>query len=186
MFLLFFHPLASLAIIDWSDYPTCAQPQLQDTAPIDCDYGDEGGGAVESNSCLCTDDNFLNAAALAIYNNCGCTDLVKSANAFISNCDETDTPAVLNTEEFVAAGDGGLPTCSSGGTKSSSASDLSPTASAGGQPSSTGSGSQDGGNESGGGTPESNKIALGVGIGVGLPGAIAGLIGIYRCIERRD
>ena len=74
----------------------------------------------------------------------------------------------------------------SGASHSSDASDHSTSSQAGGQPSSTSSpGHSDGSGGGGGGLTESNKIALGVGLGVGLPSAIVAIATMVKYIRGR-
>lgn len=170
--LVFLIALPTLNAFDWADYPVCAQTQLENLAPLSCDTGN----LYTSNNCLCSDTSFLDAAALAIYNNCDCTDLTHSANTMVSNCDASGTPSVLTVGEFIAAGDGGSQDC---GGDSSSSDSPAPANTSGG--SGTSSSSNNNSQSSDGGLSRAAEIGT-------IVGTVAGVIGtavaIWMCCCR--
>lgn len=185
--------VADFTLADFSDYPSCAQPILLATAPESCYYGDSTTAESQAtNNCLCSDTAWLKLMASNIAGGCDCSTLDTSAGTTIANCDFTDTPSVLTTDQIIAAGG-----C---GTKSSTSasSSVQPITTAGGRPgpsssisilpSSSTSPSQShniphgpthtgsGGSNNGGNSAHSSGLSSGakVGIGAGV-GAVAGL-----------
>ena len=164
------------ASFDFYIYPICAQPILDSTAPSRCDYGQETTGeVVEEVACLCSDASWLNNAASQIGGSCGCTDLIDSAKTLSSGCDAGGTPSALTADEFIAAGN-----CSpeNGGGANDSTTNPENTA-----PADTTTAGKSGDSSD---SPTSDRIALGVGIGIGVPTAILTAFGVWlQCIRKQ-
>lgn len=100
------------AAFAWDSFPDCAQPILERYAPIACDFGVNPGYELNhTNACLCSNQRFQDSSAVAIYIACGCITLSQSANQLVTNCDNTNTPAVLTADEFISTGDSNQSSC---------------------------------------------------------------------------
>jgi hypothetical protein len=96
----------------WAPYPTCAQPLLNANVPTDCMFGWLTQQEVdETNACLCASQGFLNNAAQAIYNNCGCDDLITSASLIVTACGISGTTSAYDEAQIISAGVGGQSAC---------------------------------------------------------------------------
>jgi hypothetical protein len=62
--------------------------------------------------CFCSDRDFLNASAVAIYQQCGCIELEAASHLLALDCAHYGTSCVLSGSDFVKAGCGSI-TCSS-------------------------------------------------------------------------
>lgn len=71
------------------------------------------GDATTTDECLCYDNEFLTNSALGIFANCGCTDLIISADLLVSICEEYAGGISMSFTEIIAAGDGGNSACES-------------------------------------------------------------------------
>jgi hypothetical protein len=60
---------------------------------------------------MCTNKDFLNDAAQAIYTNCGCDDLITSASLIVTNCESFGTTPIYDEAQIISAGDGGQSVC---------------------------------------------------------------------------
>jgi hypothetical protein len=185
---------------DWSVYPSCAQPALQNNAPESCDYGSDEVDITLTDDCLCSDNGFIESAASEIYTSCGCEILTTSADLMNTACSEYAPGFLqLTVAEIIYAGDGGQSVCGYKSAASTSASIAAATSSSTAPAStqstspSTGSASApttasapSSNNNNGGGGGGSN---LGVGGIIGIVAGICTIIGtivtIWMCCRRR-
>lgn len=109
---LIFHASLIACSFDFSVYPLCAQPGLQNNAPVSCDYGSDQADITLTDDCLCGDNGFVEGAAAAIYTSCGCDVLTTSAQLMYTACTEY-APGFLqfSVAEIIYAGDGGQSIC---------------------------------------------------------------------------
>ncbi|PMD33222.1 hypothetical protein L207DRAFT_167981 [Hyaloscypha variabilis F] len=182
--------LAPRQSLSFSDYPACAQSCLSYlSGSTNCIT--PGITATEANYCLCNDIPYLSAVAKCTYNNCGVSILDEMAQISVSNCASTGTPSALTVQEMI---DEGLPSSVSSATSSTVARSESTTSAAAPESTQTASiivngngntvGTSSGGSNcvdcnKSGGISQSDKIALGIGIGFGIPSVIIGIVGIW-------
>lgn len=166
-----------LASFNFAAYPSCTQNILYETAPNKCDYDD----SIEATNCLCSDTTWLKDIAEKIQSTCSCAELNISASTLVYACSLMGTPSALSDHDIIAAGD-----CISGGGDDSSSAAPAPSSGASND-ANTASGNM--GTKSGGDnndSPTSDRIALGVGIGIGLPTALLAAITVWlQCRKRR-
>ncbi|KAE9380059.1 hypothetical protein N431DRAFT_448877 [Stipitochalara longipes BDJ] len=175
---------------DLSDYPPCAQTCIANfISSTNCIA--PGATAVSQNLCLCNDLPYLSAVAKCTYNECGSAILDDMAQISVSNCASTGTPSAFTVQQMI---DEGLPS-SAASAKSSSVARSDPTTSAAvpqGSPTAAivvnGNGNTIGTSSGGnncvdcnknGGISQSDKIALGIGIGFGVPTVVIGIWGLW-------
>lgn len=113
----------------------------------------------ETNDCLCADKSYLIAAMQHIKSNCGCNEVINAAGTSFQNCQYNGSPSVLSENQLVSAG--GCHAASSG------------------TPISTTPSNND--------SPTSDHIALGVGLGLGIPTLAITAFGVwYRFGDGRN
>lgn len=126
--------------------------------------------------CLCSDVNFLTGAARAVYNTCGEDDLRNTAEACDTTCQNNGAQMALTIDELVRRGEGSSSTTTSKSTtlKTSTTTSKS-TASTTSTSTPTSGASRDTEEDDKGGFTTDQKIALGCGLGIGLPAALCSL-----------
>lgn len=212
--LALFHALVYLTIpalsaFNFGPYPECAQSYLYNHAPTYCDYGNlNDQETAEEDKCLCADSGFLGGSAQDIWKNCGCSDLMTTANMIVDICVAYGSNSIYTTDEIIRIGDGGQATCLNPGatvsqtsqsvqstqttpqatsqdTSSTKSVDISTSSSVTSSASGTSSTSIQQTSQSDDATglqKQSNQIALGCSLGVGLPGTLAAICAlVHRC-----
>lgn len=164
-------------------FPACAQF---------CAYNIPTAGCVGTDdACLCTNIPYLTSIAACIGLDCTAAGVSTSADVFIADCNTSGVTLAMSKAEFVAAANGALssaaPTRTTTVGEVASPTDASPTTSQAASettkttttnaPQQTGS--------TGGGLSTSDKIALGVGIGFGIPAVIAAIATCWMCLRGR-
>jgi hypothetical protein len=165
-------------------FPICAQSCVAYVYPTGCVLGDD--------SCTCINIPYLNEVAACIGLSCTAAGLDTSAAVFIYDCDASGTSFALSRDEFVAAGNGGAAASSFITVASpTSAMEAGPTASDASsmtteKASETTKAVTPKQTQSGGvGLSTSDKIALGVGIGFGVPTTIGVIVTCWMCLRGR-
>jgi hypothetical protein len=149
-----------MVVADFSNHPVCAQAQLESNIPSECDFGD-------SQACICNDIEYLTTAAEAIAQNCDCTEVALSASQAFIDCNMIGSPMVMSADEFVdAAG------CFDSRAYARAAAPL-PSYSAYAEPPATPGTTTSS-------DPKANKIALGVGLGIGIPSLIIAAATLWK------
>jgi hypothetical protein len=83
------------------DYSTCAQACFETNADEpDCPFDTSG----THNACLCGSESFLVDFMTCTFESCGGELLVSTADISVSNCDSTNTLAVLTAAQLMSAG----------------------------------------------------------------------------------
>ena len=150
---------------DFNDYPFCARSILCDQASTACDFGLETDALkLKDVNCLCRDRSWLTGVAQAIYAQCGCGDLVITANTAEEICSDVATvQLILTPDELITIGAGQGSACATNATNTP---------------------------DVGNGLTEDNKIGLGVGIGIGVPALLVAVITLWfsvrHAIEARN
>jgi hypothetical protein len=136
---------------------TCPDRCLEKySEPFLCDTKETG--------CLCGDVDLLNDLAACIGSNCSPSELSRSANDIRTDCANEGEQMAISVQEFIDAGNEG---------------DSNSEVTTAGDSVTVGTLNLNAGNDSGTGLTKDHKIALGVGIGFGLPTLFLGVLGLW-------
>lgn len=169
----------------WSDYPTCeeqchesvwASQQCSLENSCECDSGQMSACLCLADRCLCVTGSWLIAVAQCIGHQCGSAAVTDAATIVQHACIANGFSLAVSTSELVSVGLAAIPTTTTTTTASSSASSSSSSSSASSLPAQL---------DCNNCLTEDQKIALGVGLGVGLPSIIIASLAWIFPIQRK-
>lgn len=164
----------------FADFGACTQ---QIILPL---FESSGCSCPDSGGCLCYNNNFLFAVMAGVGSCCSNGEITNTAQIIIDDCNSDQTPALISFSELQDAGNAATSSsCALTGLKTAvSTAQGTATPVSGGTPTSSGNPASTGSAGDGGRYSTSDKIALGLGIGVGLPATIAALLTLWlMCIR---